>query len=367
MSDALRAVCEWAERELAASRIFLRVLDANAHAIAFYERLGFVAEERIPLTRIVDGDRVSLVDAGPGDPVDETFLRMGHAPDRSTDATPILTAGPSISAREASYTLDAVRNGWNGGWNGYIQRFETAFAEYVGAEHAIATSSCTGALHIALAALGIGPGDEVIVPDITWVATANAVSYVGATPVFCDVEQGSWCMSPESFASLITPATKAVMPVALYGHPARLDEIVAIARAHGLRVVEDAAPAHRRRVARPPRRHVRRRRRLQLPGREAPRHRRGRDARDERRPRSTARAHRSGTRAASRAPSGSARRAGSTRSRTSRPRSASARSSAATSSSRPSAGSTAGTPRGSRASRGSSSSTRSRARAASTG
>jgi perosamine synthetase len=242
MSDALRAVCDWAERDLGASRVFLRVLDENAHAITFYERLGFVAEDRIPLTRIVDGDRLSLVEAGPGDPADEAFLRMGYSPDRSADATPILTAGPSISAREASYTLDAARNGWNGGWNGYIQRFERAFADYVGVEHAIATSSCTGALHIALAALGIGPGDEVIVPDITWVATANAVSYVGATPVFCDVEEGSWCMSPESFASLITPATKAVMPVALYGHPARLDEIVAIARAHGLRVVEDAAP-----------------------------------------------------------------------------------------------------------------------------
>lgn len=155
----------------------------------------------------------------------------------------ILTAGPSISAREVSYTLDAVRSGWNSEWSGYLTRFESAFASYIGARAAIATSSCTGALHIALMALGIGPGDEVIVPEITWVATANAVVYVGATPIFADVDAVTWCMDPQSLERLITPRTKAVIPVHLYGHPADMAAIVPIARQHNLAIVEDAAPA----------------------------------------------------------------------------------------------------------------------------
>jgi dTDP-4-amino-4,6-dideoxygalactose transaminase len=155
----------------------------------------------------------------------------------------ILTAGPSISAREASYAFDAAKYGWNDQWAKYLKAFEQSFAQYIGAKYALATSSCTGALHLALAALDIGPGDEVIVPDITWVATGNAVLYVGATPVFADVDPETWTLDPESFRSKITPRTKAVMPVHLYGHPCRMDEILKIANEHGLSVVEDAAPS----------------------------------------------------------------------------------------------------------------------------
>src|SRR5438067_13869042 len=100
----------------------------------------------------------------------------------------ILTAGPSVTDREVEYVLDAVRHGWNGDWDGYLQRFEKTFAAYVGARFALTTSSCTGALHLTLLALGVGPGDEVIVPEISWVATASAVKYCGAEPVFVDVE-----------------------------------------------------------------------------------------------------------------------------------------------------------------------------------
>jgi perosamine synthetase len=136
-----------------------------------------------------------------------------------------------------------VRNGWNEHCNQHVESFETAFASHVGVRFAIATSSCTGALHLALAALGIGSGDEVIVPEITWVATANAVAYTGASPVFCDVEPDTWCMAPDSFEAQITPRTRAVIPVHLYGHPARMNRIVAIARKYNLQIVEDAAPA----------------------------------------------------------------------------------------------------------------------------
>jgi perosamine synthetase len=155
----------------------------------------------------------------------------------------ILTAGPSITAKEISYVTDAVTNGWNENWSGYLDRFEKAFAEYLGVKHALATSSCTGALHLALAGLGIRPGDEVIVPEITWIATAAAVCYLGAKPVMVDVEPDTWCMDPAALEKAITPRTKLIIPVHLYGHPANMDEITAIASRHGIEIVEDAAPS----------------------------------------------------------------------------------------------------------------------------
>lgn len=155
----------------------------------------------------------------------------------------IQTAGPSISQREIDYVMDAVKNGWYENWDQYLKRFERAFARYVGVRHALATSSCTGALHLALAALGIGEGDEVIVPETTWVATAAVVRYVRATPVFVDVDPDTWTLSPESVKRAITDRTRAIMPVHLYGHPADMGEITALADGHGLHVLEDAAPS----------------------------------------------------------------------------------------------------------------------------
>jgi perosamine synthetase len=155
----------------------------------------------------------------------------------------ILTAGPSISTIESYYSYDAASYGWNGNWSKYLTKFEKKFAEYVGVKYAMATSSCTGALQIALMALDIGPGDEVIVPDQTWVATANAVRYVGAIPVFADIELDTWNINVKSVEKLITSKTKAIMPVHMYGHPARMTALIELAKKHGLKVVEDAAPA----------------------------------------------------------------------------------------------------------------------------
>ena len=155
----------------------------------------------------------------------------------------ILTAGPSITEKEINYVTDAVTHGWNNSWNKYLVRLEDAFKEKFSMKYALLTSSCTGAMHMAIRALGIGPGDEVIVPELTWVATASVVNYVGATPVFVDVDPNNWTINPESFEKAITAKTKAVMPVHLYGHPANMPTIMKIAQKHGLKVLEDAAPA----------------------------------------------------------------------------------------------------------------------------
>lgn len=246
MAEAMRTIVIWAHNNFWPDEIFLRVLSDNPRAIVFYERLGYRTTETHPLRRHLQGEVVSFKALEPSDSAlpDASFLRMVTKPDdTAVGKTTILTAGPSISAREIAYANDATRYGWNNQWAKYLKSFEKSFADYIGVKYAMATSSCTGALHIALKALGIGPGDEVIVPDITWVASANAVLYVGATPVFADVERGSWCLDPRSFESLITSKTKAVIPVHLYGHPANMDEIMAIAHRHQIRVVEDAAPS----------------------------------------------------------------------------------------------------------------------------
>lgn len=163
--------------------------------------------------------------------------------DKSIGNEMILTAGPSIGSREKVFALDAASNGWNNQWSKYLNEFEKKFAEYVGVKYAIATSSCTGALHISLNALGIGPGDEVIVPEVTWVASANAIRYVGATPVFADIDKNTWNISPASIEKLITKNTKAIIPVHLYGNPCDMEKIMKIAKENNLFVVEDAAPS----------------------------------------------------------------------------------------------------------------------------
>lgn len=155
----------------------------------------------------------------------------------------ILTAGPSITSKEIEYVNDAVLNGWNNHHSDYIRKMEEAFAKYVGVKYAMATSSCTGALHLALLSLGVGPGDEVIVPETTWIATASAVIYVGATPVFADVEADTWVMDPKSVEKLITPKTKVIIPVHLYGHPVDMEPIWELAKKYGIDILEDAAPS----------------------------------------------------------------------------------------------------------------------------
>lgn len=242
-SKAMISLMEWARKTINVNGFFLRVMDDNPHAIAFYNKNGFIEDRRIPLIKEEKNGFISYREAIPNEAPVKDFVRMIWKPRRDTGKSMILTAGPSISAKEAAYSFDAALNGWNSNWSKYLTTFEKQFAEYVGVKYAMATSSCTGALQIALMALDIGPDDEVIVPDQTWVATANAVRYVGAIPVFADVELDTWNIDARSIESLITGKTKAIIPVHMYGHPARMTEILAVAQRHGLKVVEDAAPA----------------------------------------------------------------------------------------------------------------------------
>lgn len=150
---------------------------------------------------------------------------------------------PSITELEVAYATDATRTGWGERCYDYIVKFEAAFAAHLGVTHAIATSSCTGALHMGMAALGIGPGDEVILADTNWIASAAPIVHLGATPVFVDIDPVSWCLDPAKVEAAITPRTKAILAVHIYGNLCDMDRLQDIADRHGLALIEDAAEA----------------------------------------------------------------------------------------------------------------------------
>jgi perosamine synthetase len=151
---------------------------------------------------------------------------------------------PSISKKEQDFVSDAVKSGWVSSLGPYIDEFETRFAVFCGTRFALTVSNGTVGLHLALVAYGVGPGDEVIVPDLTFVATANAVRMASATPVMVDVQRDTYCIDPDQIIRAITPRTRAIIPVHLYGHPANMSVISEIAAHHNLVVIEDAAEAH---------------------------------------------------------------------------------------------------------------------------
>lgn len=156
----------------------------------------------------------------------------------------IPVAEPDVSGNEKQYVLDCLESAWISGSGKYVDMLEDQFAAFCGATHGAAVVNGTAGLHVALLALGIGPGDEVIVPDLTYIASANAVTYCGARPVFADVDPWTWTVNPEDVARRITSRTKALLIVHLYGHPTNMDPILELARANDLFVIEDAAEAH---------------------------------------------------------------------------------------------------------------------------
>jgi perosamine synthetase len=151
---------------------------------------------------------------------------------------------PWLSENVRRYVLDCVDSGWISSLGQYVGRFEEEFARFSEAAHGVATSNGTTALHLALATLGIGPGDEVLVPDLTFVATANVVRYTGATPVLVDADPVTWGMDPADARGKVTARTRALIPVHVYGHPVDLDPLLGLAAERALALVEDAAEAH---------------------------------------------------------------------------------------------------------------------------
>ncbi|MET0326686.1 MAG: DegT/DnrJ/EryC1/StrS family aminotransferase [Ilumatobacteraceae bacterium] len=166
-----------------------------------------------------------------------------RAADPMTGGSTIPVAGPWITDREVDAVAHAARNSWFEHATDESRAFEAEFAAATGRTYAIALPSCTAGLHLSLLALGIGPGDEVIVPESTWIATAAPIAYVGATPVFVDVEPDTWCMSVESVLAVLGPATKAVIAVDLYGGFPDLVELEALCAEHGIALIEDSAEA----------------------------------------------------------------------------------------------------------------------------
>lgn len=156
----------------------------------------------------------------------------------------ISVAQPKLEGNERKYVLDCLDTNWISSNGKYIGEFERAFAEFCGVKHAVAANNGTTALHLALVALGLEPGDEVIIPTVTYIATANAVRYCGATPILVDVSPDTMNIDPARVEEKITSRTRGIIPVHLYGHPADMNALAVIARKHGLWLLEDAAEAH---------------------------------------------------------------------------------------------------------------------------
>jgi perosamine synthetase len=150
---------------------------------------------------------------------------------------------PSITELEIRYATDAATNGWGERCYEYIARFENKFLEHLGVKYAIATSSCTGAMHMGLAALDVGPGDEVIIGDTNWIASAAPIVYLGAKPVFVDVLADTWCINSAKIEAAITSRTRAIIAVHLYGNICNMKALLAIGKKHGIPIIEDAAEA----------------------------------------------------------------------------------------------------------------------------
>lgn len=178
---------------------------------------------------------IPLVDEE-GKPVD--YFQYDHR----VKFTPV--AEPNLKGNEFNYLCDAFLSTWISSTGAYINRFEKDFSEYCGTKHGVAVSNGTVAIHLALLALNIGEGDEVIIPDLTFAATINTVLHAGATPVIVDVEENSWCISPEAIEKAITPKTKAIIPVHVYGQACDMEKIMLLAKKYNLKVIEDAAEAH---------------------------------------------------------------------------------------------------------------------------
>ena len=164
--------------------------------------------------------------------------------ERASRRSIIPVCEPTLGGNEMKYVQQAIETNWISSAGKFISDFEAQFAEFCGVKYGIACANGTVAMHLAMATLGLEPGDEVIIPTFTMIATANAVTYCGATPVLVDMEPEFWQMDLNQVEAKITPRTKAIVPVHIYGHPTDMDPLLELAQKHGITVIEDAAEAH---------------------------------------------------------------------------------------------------------------------------
>ena len=258
--------------ETAVLRQALQAIDANAMGVCFVVDSGGVlrglltdgdvrrailsgAQLDDPVSRFMRKDFVSL-EVGAANEVIQAKLsdRIRVIPllDSKRRPVDVATLGsyrripvlePSLSGNELAYVTECIRTHWISSQGPYVKKFEDLFKKSCEMEHALAVSNGTVALHLALEALGVGPGDEVIVPDLTFAASANAVVHSGATPVFVDVEDSTGCLDVAKAREAVSPKTRAIMPVHLYGYSCDMDAVMALAREQNLLVVEDCAEA----------------------------------------------------------------------------------------------------------------------------
>ena len=188
------------------------------------------------------GELAAIIPAA--DPEVKLRYRVIPSFEESSRRSIIPVCEPTLGGNELDYVTQAVKSNWISSAGSFIRDFEARFAEACGTRYGIACANGTVAMHLAMAALGLEPGDEVILPTFTMIATANAVTYCGATPVLVDQEPRFWQMDIDQVASKITPRTKAIVPVHIYGHPVDMDPLMELANRHGIHVIEDAAEAH---------------------------------------------------------------------------------------------------------------------------
>jgi perosamine synthetase len=215
-------------KQRGAERVRLKVDRRNIVAKTLYGSLGYQFDEDT-LTELV-----AYCDLNPD----------SMSPPNTSTSSFFAVAKPDLTGNEEKYVVDAIRSSWISSTGKYLDRFEREFADACNADAALGVSNGTVALHLAMLALDVRPGDEVLVPSLTYIATANAVRYVGAEPVFVDVDPATWCIDPAKLEAAITRRTRGIIAVHLYGHPADMDAINHLAAVHGLWVVEDAAEAH---------------------------------------------------------------------------------------------------------------------------
>lgn len=204
------------------------------------EPLQMLTPAELPLEEM--GDLADIIPAS--DPEVRVRYRTIPSFEETTRRAIIPVCEPTLGGNEMKYVQQAIETNWISSAGGFIRDFEARFAEACGTRYGIACANGTVAMHLAMATLGLEPGDEVIIPTFTMIATINAVTYCGATPVLVDSELDYWQMDVQQVADKITPRTKAIVPVHIYGHAVDMDPLMELARQHGIDVIEDAAEAH---------------------------------------------------------------------------------------------------------------------------